>query len=278
MWGIEKMRRNLSKALTFLTVSALSITLLSGCDNSGTTESSSMTENVVSEDVVEENGSQQSITEEVNQESSQEVSSESTQESQEKPEESTEETSNQDGVQSLQDDSTQQEETWQSTEQAHTHTWVTETRYRTVHHDAVTHTEQVTIVDQAAWDETVTTYTTETQVIHHDAITHTVHHEGGWHGRCDDCGAEFDSWQAAEAHLEAADHNSYSGRSTDGWDEEVVDQPAWDETVEVQVPHTTTVHHDAVTHVETKTVIDKEAYDEQVPYTVTVCSECGKEK
>lgn len=154
-------------------------------------------------------------------------------------------------------------------ESEHTHTWVDETRYNTVHHDAVTHTEQVTVIDQAAWDETVTTYTTETQTIHHDAVTHTVDCY-----TCRDCGAQFTDLGAALAHQEANDHDS--GLISDSTT--VVDQAAWDETVYVQVPHTEIVHHDAITHVETKTVIDKEAYDEQVPYTVTVCSECGKEK
>ena len=168
---------------------------------------------------------------------------------------------------------TETTDTTPSTEQAHVHTWVTETRYRPLHHDAVTHTEQVTVIDQAAWDETVTTYTSEPQVVHHDAETHT---ETTYCETCRDCGASYTDHGAAMAHLRDCDH--MSGLVSDATTVTVVDRDAWDETVYVQVPHTDIVHHDAITHVETKTVVDKEAYDEQVPYTVTVCSECGKEK
>ena len=141
-------------------------------------------------------------------------------------------------------------------ESEHTHTWVDETRYNTVHHDAVTH------------------------VVHHDAQTHTVHHDAVTHEEtqynteriecetCRDCGAQFTDHGAALSHLDSTDHSGLVGdvmtvqtpyTSTvvdqDAWDETIVDIPAWDETV-----------------------VDQEAYDEQVPYTVTVCSECGKEK
>jgi hypothetical protein len=56
----------------------------------------------------------------------------------------------------------------------------------------------------------------------------------------------------------------------------VVDQAAWDERgyyEDVQVPYT--IHHDAVTHVvhhkaeyKTVTVVDREAYDEEVEVQV----------
>ena len=169
---------------------------------------------------------------------------------------------------------TPSQETTTSTEQAHVHTWVTETRYRTVHHDAeykTVHHDAVTHTvhhDAVTHTETQTTYTTETQTIHHDGCY-----------TCRGCGATFTSAAAASAHCDSNSvecyTNGYSG--TEGWDE----------TVTVQVPHTETV-----TIVDQaawdETVVDKEAYDEkvlihdaydeQVPYTVTVCSECGKEQ
>ena len=119
-----------------------------------------------------------------------------------------------------------------TTEQAHVHTWKTETYYttetQTVHHDAVTHQE--------------TTYTTETQ---------TVETNGYF---CDD-GASFENM---------ADAARYADEHLLGWYSGVKR-----ETVEVQVPHTTTV-------------VDKPAWDEtvevQVPHTRNVCSECGATK
>ncbi len=44
--------------------------------------------------------------------------------------------------------------------------------YETVHHDAETHTEQVWVVDEAEWTETVEVPAV-THVVHHDAATHT---------------------------------------------------------------------------------------------------------
>lgn len=128
----------------------------------------------------------------------------------------------------------------------HTHTWTTETYYTTetqvVHHDAVTH---VVHHDAVTHQETVTTYTTETQKVEKFM--------------CRDCGATFDSEAAANDHMMNCEH--YSGYTnyyetvtvqvphtetvtvvdSEAWDETVVDTPAWDETVEVQVPHTQTV-------------------------------------
>lgn len=113
-----------------------------------------------------------------------------------------------------------------------------------------------------------TYYTTETQTVHHDAVTHTVHHDAVTHqetvttyttetqkfNECRDCGATFDSDAAANDHMMNCEH--YSGY-TDyyepvqvphtetvtvvdqaAYDETVTDKPAWDETVEVQVAHT----------------------------------------
>lgn len=162
-----------------------------------------------------------------------------------------------------------------STEQQHTHTWVTETRYRTVHHDAVTHVVHHDAVthtvhhDAVTHTETQTTYTTETQTIHHDGCY-----------TCRGCGATFGTEAEANAHC---DNSSNVNCIMGGWS----GSPGWDETVTVQVPHTETVTIvDQAAWDETvidqaawdETVVDQEAYDEQVPYTVTVCSECGAVK
>ena len=65
-----------------------------------------------------------------------------------------------------------------------------------------------------------------------------------------------------------------SGYVNDSWDE-----PGWDETVTVQVPHTETVVDQEAWD---ETVVDTPAWDEtvevQVPHTRTVCSECGATK
>lgn len=106
----------------------------------------------------------------------------------------------------------------------HEHNWVAET----IHHDAVTHEE--------------TTYTTETTTIHHDGETCY---------RCCDCGTQFTDHAAAMAHWESSGHDSgFVSDTTAGWDE----------VVETQVPHTTTV-------------IDQAAWDE----TIYHC-ECGATK
>lgn len=100
-------------------------------------------------------------------------------------------------------------------EKACQHDWVAQTE--TVHHDAVTHTETVTVTDQEAWDETVYT--------------------------CSGCGATFTSESEANAHL--ATHATESSSSTAAItsstvhhdavthteEKVVVDQEAWDETV-----------------------------------------------
>lgn len=118
-----------------------------------------------------------------------------------------------------------------TTEQAHVHTWTTETYYTTepqkVHHDAVTHQE--------------TTYTTEEIAVASGYV-------------CDD-GAFFEDEGAAADYCLERFLGYCSGCKYEtvqvphtttvvdqaAWDETVVDKPAWDETVEVQVPHTRTV-------------------------------------
>ena len=187
--------------------------------------------------------------------------------------ESTQESSTESSTQENNTESTNQEETQDNTVSYHTET-------QTIHPEAETHTERQlvkeawdetvvdqaawdeTVVDKAAWDETVTTYTTETQ---------TIHHDGDY--MCGDCGAHFTNWQDANNHCVSNEH--FSGY--DGTD-------PWDETITVQVPHTEVVHHeavtrvvhhDAVTHVvhhdaeyKTVTVVDREAWDEEVEVQV----------
>jgi hypothetical protein len=185
-----------------------------------------------------------------------------------------------------QDSSEATQETSESTQEVCEHNWVEETYYtteiQTVHHDAETTTvvdkeaydEQV--VDKAAWDETVTTYTTETQTIHHDAVTHTVHHD------------EVGHLEETDIHYDPMGYDCTWEWVVDSpaWDEIVVDTPAWDEQVTVQIPHTSTVHHDATyktvhheaqTHTETVDAYDEEV-EVEVPHTHTVCTECGEEK
>ena len=163
------------------------------------------------------------------------------------------------------------------------HNWVEETYYTTetqvVHHDAETITivdkeawdEQV--VDKAAWDETVvdqaaydeTTYTTETTWIHHDEEGHwetpIIQDDDGWHE-----GGE-DYWVVDKA----------------AWDEEVTTQvphTTHHDAVTHVVHHDATyktVHHDAVTHTEHRDAYDEEV-EVQVPHTIERCTECGEEK
>ena len=73
-----------------------------------------------------------------------------------------------------------------------------------------------------------------------------------------DCGAQFTDHAAAMDHLRATEH--MSGLVSDKTD-------GWDEVVETQVPHTTTV-------------VDQAAWDETVVEKIeyTYCSECGTEK
>lgn len=189
-------------------------------------------------------------------ESQSQTSSQSTSESQSQSGgQSASESQSQQQTQQTQEQSSQssQEATQPSQQEqpAHTHTWVDVTE--TVHHDAVT--EQVWVVDQPAWDETVEK-TEEKQV-----------------EKCQcRCGAIFDSddeWFAhSEAILDADDQNG-----TNEWQYHT----GWSATFvyEEVVVGTETVHHDEVGHYETKTVT--EAWDETV-VTGQKCSECGATK
>jgi len=245
------MKKNL--IVTFTVVTAISLGILTGCGAYQQASADPLTQPTTQIEQMVEDEHQDT-------EASGDVSENATQESTESTQESTTESSTQD-------------ENQNNTVSYHTET-------QTVHHDAITHTEQQlvraawdetvvdqaawdeTVVDKAAWDETITTYTNETQ---------TIHHDGDY--MCGDCGAHFTNWQDANNHCVNNEH--FSGY--DGTD-------PWDETVTVQVPHTEVVHHDAVTRVvhhdavthvvhheaeyKTVTVVDKEAWDEEVEVQV----------
>ena len=115
-----------------------------------------------------------------------------------------------------------------------------------VHHDAVT--EQVWVVDEPAWDETVEKI--ETKQVEK--------------ARCR-CGQLFDSGDEWIAHSDAFDDDEWENHS--GFTNVFV-------TEEVVVG-TETIHHDEIGHYETKTVT--EAYDEDV-VVGQKCSECGATK
>lgn len=117
-----------------------------------------------------------------------------------------------------------------SSNTTHTHNWVAVTK--TVHHDA------------------------ETKVVHHDAVTKTetvtivdkeAYDEPVYetHQVCKVCGEDFGKGSAGS--LNAGDHSAITGHSYT--------------SKKVQVD---TIHHDAVTHQETKTVVVTPAYDETV--------------
>ena len=268
--------KNRSLIVTITVVTALSLGILTGCGAYQQANADPLT-----------NPTQIEQTIEIEDETETQESTESTQESKDSSEATQETSTEQQELQNQDADPTEQThndndnkpnttettDSKPSTEQAHTHTWVTETRYRTVHHDAVYENKTIidqaawdeTVVDQAAWDETVTTYTTEYQIVHHD---------GDY--TCCGCGAHFTTADAVNAHIEQNSTCFFAG-----W----TGSPGYDEEVAVQVPHTETVHHDAVTHIvhhdavtHTEKVLVTDAYDEQVPYTVEVCSECHQDR
>lgn len=263
--------KNKSLIVTITVVTALSLGILTGCGAYQQANADPLT-----------NPTQIEQTIEIEDETETQESTESTQESKDSSETTQETSTEQQELQNQDADPTEESHSHNdndnkptttettdskpSTEQAHTHTWVTETRYRTVHHDAVYENQTIidqaawdeTVVDQAAWDETVTTYTTETHSIE---MCH-----------CNCCGycGTFDQMQA---HMNSDINCAFAGFDT------------YYETVSEQVPHTETVHHDAVTHVvhhdavtHTEKVLVTDAYDEQVPYTVEVCSECHQDR
>ena len=174
------------------------------------------------------------------QESSKTESSSQQQQESSKPQESskTEESSKQE--ESKPESSTQQQESQTSTCD---HEWVDVTEV--VHHDAVT--EEVWVVDEAAWDETVNK--TENQQVRKYQCS---------------CGQVFDSTSDWENHVFANEDNIDAHIS---WSSIYVDEEV--------VVGTETIHHDEVGHYETRTVT--EAYDETV-VTGQKCSKCGATK
>lgn len=125
---------------------------------------------------------------------------------------------------------------------AHKHTWTPV--YKTVHHDEVSHNEEYVI--KAAWTETVPKYETQ---MHTFCLNPT-------------CGRDLTAsgevvWEHAKAHA-----LKYESDSTG------------QKPVVVQVG-TETIQHPAV--MGTRKVVDKAAYDEQVPDGYQ-CSECGARK
>lgn len=260
------MKKNL--IVTFTVVTAISLGILTGCgayqqaNADPLTQPTTQIEQMV-EDEHQENEASGDVSGNATQEATQETSSEQ-QELQNQDEDPIENNDNK--------PNTETTDTTPSTEQAHVHTWTTETRYRTetqtIHHEA-----EYNIVHHDA------------QTIHHPAETreetryNTVHHDGTHHDAdyyCRECGAHFTSDAAASAHIDATEHTSgYEG--SPAWDED-----GWDE----QVPYTVTVTvkeaWDEVIPAYDEKILVKDAWDEtittQVPYTVTVCSDCHAEK
>lgn len=141
---------------------------------------------------------------------------------------------------------------------AHVHTWTTETYYttETVHHDAVTHTETTTIVDQEAWTETIENpgpaldlswWNGGAEVEIQDVEVYMV-----------DDGTTFDNVYDAAQYCNAHDPMDFH----------------------VHTFRTVIIYHPAVTHTESTTILDQAAWDEtvQVPHTRQVCTGCGVTK
>lgn len=252
------MKKNL--VVTITVVTAISLSILTGCGNTPTTSSDPLTtpsttiEQVVETATDTEATTIESTTEQTELENQDKDPTEAT------TQRTTQQTTQ--GTTQSSNDTTQptttQTPTTESTNPAHVHTWTTETYYTTetqvVHHDAVTHTVHH---DAVTHQETVTTYTTELTTI--DRYS------------CDCCGATFDSDDAVNNHIDNNIDCFLSGAGYDGWTE----------TDETQVPHTETVTVvDQAAYDET--VVDTPAWDEtvetQVPHTRSVCSECGATK
>ena len=190
----------------------------------------------------------QSTSESQSQSSSQSASeSQSQSSSQASSEQSQQSSSSASESQSQQQTQEQSSQSSQTEQPAHTHTWVDVTE--TVHHDAVT--EQVWVVDQPAWDETVEK-TEEQEVQKYECR----------------CGQVFDTEAEWGAHSDWYVDNDFDNMDYHtGWTAVYV--------TETVVTGTEIIHHDEVGHYETKTVT--EAYDEEV-VVGQKCSECGATK
>lgn len=249
--------KNKSLIVTITVVTALSLGILTGCGAYQHANSDPLTNSTQIEQTVED-------------ETEDQESSEITQETSESTQEETDTTEN-----DTKPEVESEEPTEDNQETAHVHSWETKTITEYT-------TETVTVVDKPAWDEPAydeTAYREETTIVHHDAVTHIVHHDAEYgmveaDGFQCDCGNFQDHYfDCPVCHGGTTAVGYVYGLIKEAYDEVVVDQAAWDETVTTQVPYT--IHHDAVHHeAQTHTEL------QQVPHTIeiTVCSECGEEK
>ena len=203
----KKLARAFKKSAVFLITLSLSAFMLCGCgDDSVATDTEANT-------TTQESTTEQTELENQDKDPTEATTQATTQQTTQGTTQSTQETTTA---------PTTQTPTTEATNPGHVHTWTTETYYTTetqvVHHDAVTHTVHH---DAVTHQEQVTTYTTETQTVHHGAT---------WSCNC--CGATFNSEAEAQAHMSNSVACYTAGYDYCG---------AWDETVEVQVPHTRTV-------------------------------------
>lgn len=137
-----------------------------------------------------------------------------------------------------------------SNKPGHTHNWVAQTKV--VHHDAVT--ENVWVMDSAAWDEPVY----EEQPIYELQATGV---------RCKRCGAVFSTVSEWNNHSEAMSEQ-------DDWSHGAFETILENVQVGTQTVQVDTIHHDTTGHVETKVI--SAAWDETVT-TSYKCS-CGATK
>lgn len=137
-----------------------------------------------------------------------------------------------------------------SNKPGHTHNWVAQTTV--VHHDEVT--ENVWVMDSAAWDEPVY----EEQPIYEIQATGV---------RCKRCGAVFSNVSEWNNHSEAMSEQ-------DDWSHGAFETILENVQVGTQTVQVGTIHHDTTGHVETKVV--SAAWDETVT-TGYKCS-CGATK
>ncbi len=240
------MKKNL--IVTFTVVTAISLGILTGCGaHQATTSNDPLTNPTQIEQMVEEDGSSETTD-----------ATTQTSKKEEAPNETTQ---------------TDKENTCE-------HTWETVTEYTTeiqlVHHDE----ETKTIVDKEAWDEEVKIQVPH--ITHHEAVTHVVHHEEQW-GNIEASGFQCDCghfepvyyFDCPVCHGGTSSNGTIYGKISDAWDETVVDQTAYDETT--YTTETQIIHHEAQTHTETIAAYDEEV-EVQVPHTVERCTECGEEK
>lgn len=150
-----------------------------------------------------------------------------------------------------------------------------EDRQCTVHHDAVTHIETVTIVDEEAYDEVITVIDEEaydevieatpdlwwnwspndTQGPQDYEPLFPVDDRGTWQGPHENGGPWQDTYGTFNVSNEQSGNSSWFHREM-GMAEQIIHHDA--------ITHEETVHHPAVTHDETNTVVDQEAYSEVV--------------